>query len=96
MRWLAPHSLALVWVLGGVAAAHAGSEPSTVFVARRGWHIDIGMAVEDLQPPLNQAAAVLPGCAMFFLDSQTNIICWQKITTRRSSCRRSSPGPALC
>jgi hypothetical protein len=50
----------------GATAAHAGSEASTLYVARRGWHIDIGMAAADLLPPLNQAAAPLPGSRYVF------------------------------
>jgi hypothetical protein len=37
-----------------------------VFVARRGWHIDIGLAVEDLTAPLNAVAADLPGTRYLF------------------------------
>jgi hypothetical protein len=48
------------------SAANAGSDSSTIYVARRGWHIDIGMAAADLSPPLNQAAAALPGSKYVF------------------------------
>lgn len=33
---------------------------SILYVARRGWHIDIGVAAEELAPPLNQVALNLP------------------------------------
>lgn len=49
-----------------VSAATAGSDSSTLYVARRGWHIDIGMAAADLSAPLNQAAAPLPGSRYVF------------------------------
>jgi hypothetical protein len=47
-------------------AANAGAETSTVYVARRGWHIDIGVAAQELSPPLAQAAAELPGARFVF------------------------------
>src|SRR5579859_2801679 len=41
--------------------AHVGAAgASSVFVARRGWHIDIGLKVEDLGSPLASTAAQLP------------------------------------
>jgi len=54
------------------SAAYAGSEISSMaessilYVARRGWHIDIGVAAADLSPPLAQAAADLPGARFVF------------------------------
>ena len=66
----ARHALAAVLALYGAAAAHAGSDsltgPSTIFVARRGWHVDIGMAAADLSPPLTQAGAALPSARYVF------------------------------
>jgi hypothetical protein len=47
-------------------AAVADAADSTVYVARRGWHIDIGMAVADLAPPLNQVVPYLPGARYVF------------------------------
>jgi hypothetical protein len=32
-----------------------------VYVVRRGWHVDVGMALTDLQPPLQMVAAPFPG-----------------------------------
>jgi uncharacterized protein DUF2459 len=49
-----------------VSAANADSGTSTVYVARRGWHVDIGVAVADLAPPLNQALPALPGARYVF------------------------------
>jgi hypothetical protein len=37
-----------------------------LFVARRGWHIDIGLSVEDLTPPLTSLAAYLPEARYLF------------------------------
>jgi hypothetical protein len=38
----------------------------TVFVARRGWHIDLGFAVDELAPPLHAMADVFPGARYLF------------------------------
>jgi hypothetical protein len=51
----------------GTDAAAAGSEKSTVvYVVRRGWHMDVGFAAADLQPPLNSVAAQFPGVRYLF------------------------------
>jgi hypothetical protein len=43
------------------------SAPSPmIYVARRGWHIDIGFAQADLQPPLDSLAAEFPGVRYLF------------------------------
>jgi hypothetical protein len=60
------YALAAVLVFGFCSTANAGSDSSTIYVARRGWHIDIGMAAADLSPPLAQAAAALPGARFVF------------------------------
>jgi Protein of unknown function (DUF2459) len=60
------YALAAVLVFSSYSAANAGSGSSTIYVARRGWHIDIGMAAADLSPPLAQAAAALPGARFVF------------------------------
>jgi Protein of unknown function (DUF2459) len=39
---------------------------ATVWVARRGWHVDIGMEVADLQPPLASAALKLTAARYVF------------------------------
>ena len=45
----------------------AGSAKSAViYVVRRGWHIDIGFAAADLQPPLNAVAAQFPEVRYLF------------------------------
>jgi hypothetical protein len=39
---------------------------ATVYVARRGWHIDIGLAAADLSPPLDSIAKALPEARYIF------------------------------
>jgi hypothetical protein len=52
---------------GTDAVAGAGSAKSAViYVVRRSWHIDIGFAAADLQPPLNAVAAQFPGVRYLF------------------------------
>jgi Protein of unknown function (DUF2459) len=66
VSWLVRHALAAVLLFSFCSAANAGSHSSTIYVARRGWHIDIGVAAADLSPPLAQAAAALPGARFVF------------------------------
>jgi Protein of unknown function (DUF2459) len=63
---LARHAFAAVLVFSLSSAAKAGSDSSTIYLARRGWHIDIGVGAADLSPPLAQAAADLPGARFVF------------------------------
>jgi Protein of unknown function (DUF2459) len=65
VTWLARHCFAGLLLLCFGTAADA-ADPATIYVARRGWHIDIGVAALDLSPPLNQAAALLPGSRYVF------------------------------
>jgi hypothetical protein len=63
--------LAVVLAFCSVTAANAATdsstpESSTMYVARRGWHIDIGMAASELSPPLDQAVADLPNAKYVF------------------------------
>jgi hypothetical protein len=66
VKWTAQHLLAVLLALCPVAAANAAAESATIYLARRGWHIDVGMAATDLSPPLNQAATYLPGAKYVF------------------------------
>ena len=53
--------------LRGADPAEAGSAKSTViYVVRRGWHIDVGFAAADIQPPLNSVAEQFPGVRYLF------------------------------
>ncbi len=54
----------LLWAAPSPADSAEGA--SVVYAARRGWHIDIGLAVEDLAAPLNTIAADLPGVRYLF------------------------------
>jgi len=67
--------LALISLLGASRACIAqpsaasgadAASPTVVYVARRGWHIDIGLAAADLPPPLDSIAADLPGAGYIF------------------------------
>lgn len=61
-------------------AEAASAAESLVYIARRGWHIDVGFQASDLAPPLNGIAANFPGASgLFFgfgdrryLDSRRN------------------------
>ena len=59
-----PFAVILASCLTSVAIADSAT--STIYIARRGWHIDIGMAVTDLAPPLNQVVPDLPGTRYVF------------------------------
>ncbi|HEV7358047.1 MAG TPA: DUF2459 domain-containing protein [Steroidobacteraceae bacterium] len=66
MNRRAVYPFAALLALCMVSAAIADAGAATVYVARRGWHIDIGVAVADLAPPLNQVVAELPGARYVF------------------------------
>jgi hypothetical protein len=66
VTWPARHWVAALLLLCLSAAANAGADSTTIYLARRGWHIDIGMAAANLSPPLNQAAVALPGSQYVF------------------------------
>ena len=57
---------AVLLVAAVLAAGISSAAESTVFVARRGWHIDVGVAVEDLSPPLASAASHMPSARYVF------------------------------
>jgi hypothetical protein len=62
-----PLLMAQIGLAQSVASeAPAGSAESIVYVARRGWHIDVGMASADLTPPLDAVAADLPAARYVF------------------------------
>lgn len=56
------------YLLSGVTAwaAPAESAPAQVWVARRGWHIDLGLAVDGLSGPLTSVAAHFPAARFIF------------------------------
>ena len=64
---------ALLWLPSVGAAQDAGAgadadsaKSAVIYVARRGWHIDVGFAAADLQPPLNAVAAQFPQVRYLF------------------------------
>jgi Protein of unknown function (DUF2459) len=57
-------ALALLCTLAASVAQSA--DFSTVYIARRGWHIDIGLAVADLTMPLAAAVSELPRARYVF------------------------------
>jgi hypothetical protein len=71
LRWM------MLWI-GACAAAlfpapapaqNPASSPGpapVIYVARRGWHVDIGFAQADLQPPLSLLAEQFPGVRYLF------------------------------
>jgi hypothetical protein len=76
---LRKHWLALCLAASLLAAPYPGAAQSTVvqsspapqdsaviYVARRGWHVDIGFAAADLQPPLKSLIDEFPGAQYLF------------------------------
>jgi hypothetical protein len=60
----APHpSAAQAPVLQSAAVPH---DSAIIYVARRGWHVDIGFAAADLQPPLKSLLDEFPGAEYLF------------------------------
>jgi hypothetical protein len=62
----------LAWLFS-LALAQAGAncpapdaDGAIVYLARRGWHIDVGMAAADLSQPLNAVATDLPAARYIF------------------------------
>ncbi len=53
-------ALVILWGVSGTSIA------STVYVARRSWHVDVGIEVTDLAPPLAAVADALPGARYLF------------------------------
>ena len=63
--------IALIWASNssaGQSAAHAPQDAGSavIYVARRGWHIDVGLAAADLMPPLNAVADRFPDSRYIF------------------------------
>lgn len=53
--------LLILLLNSGLAAAS-----QSIYIARRGWHIDVGMAVEDLTEPLKSVVAQVPDARFAF------------------------------
>ena len=57
VRWVGM----LMWLLFGQASHAVPGSSDTVYVVRRGWHIDLGIAVRELAPPLHSVAREFAG-----------------------------------
>jgi hypothetical protein len=64
-------------------------------VARRSWHIDIGFAAAELQPPLNAVAAKFPGARFVFFGFGDQHYLEAKHPTPWVSLRALWPGAAV-
>ncbi|HEY2683494.1 MAG TPA: DUF2459 domain-containing protein [Steroidobacteraceae bacterium] len=49
-----------------LCALSSAVQASTLYVARRSWHIDVGLAVGDLDAPLSKVAARFPAARFIF------------------------------
>lgn len=49
-----------------VQASLAPQDSAVIYVARRGWHVDVGFAAADLQPPLRSLLDEFPGAQYLF------------------------------
>jgi hypothetical protein len=61
--------LGVAWAVASFTATAAANDDGlhTVYVIRRGWHVDVGVAVEDLHGPLYSVAASFPGARYLVL-----------------------------
>jgi hypothetical protein len=50
------------------AAAADAAKSVVIYVVRRGWHMDIGFAAGDLQPPLDAVVGQFPGVRYLFFS----------------------------
>ena len=53
------------------AGADAGADAAksiVIYVVRRGWHMDVGFAVDDLQPSLKEVVGQFPGVRYLFFS----------------------------
>jgi uncharacterized protein (TIGR02117 family) len=73
MRFALCSILTLVLIEGCAAMPHRAEKPTgataprtTIYMARRGWHVDIGFAVSDLEAPLAALAADFPNSQYLF------------------------------
>jgi hypothetical protein len=87
----APVLTLLLMLAGGTAAAQSlppSAEPSdgrtTIYVARRSWHVDVGFAAADVEPPLQLGLQALPGAAyVFFITNAVKHFKWEPRGKRR-------------
>jgi uncharacterized protein DUF2459 len=69
--------------------------PATIFVARRGWHIDIGFAVSDLRAPLKSLSEQLPGVKYLFFGFGDRHFLMAKNQNAPATLAALWPGPGL-
>lgn len=69
--------------------------PARIFVARRGWHIDIGFAVSDLSAPLNSLSEQLPGVKYLFFGFGDRHFLMAKNPDAPATLAALWPGPAM-
>jgi Protein of unknown function (DUF2459) len=55
-----------LFILPHELLAAADEVTGTIYVARRGWHVDVGYSARDLREPLRSLAAKLPKADYFF------------------------------
>jgi hypothetical protein len=68
---------------------------ATIFVARRGWHIDIGFAVSDLNAPLDSLSEQLPGTKYLFFGFGDRHFLMAKNPNAPATIAALWPGPGL-
>jgi hypothetical protein len=66
-------SILASWFIWSSACAHSVQPPvsqpresTTIYVVRRGWHVDVGFAASDMEAPLIAIAAKFPGVRYLF------------------------------
>ena len=80
---------------GAQASPPASADRTVVYVVRRSWHIDFGMAVAELQPPLNALAAKFPRARFVFFGFGDRHYLEAKHHTPWVSLRALWPGAAV-
>jgi len=63
---LAPLAALFLAANPGVAQSSPSGQSTVIYVVRRGWHIDVGFDVADLQSPLKSLATNFPGARYLF------------------------------
>jgi hypothetical protein len=66
LAWAMTPSMVLCAENGMQTTGGSPQESEFIYVARRGWHIDIGFAVNALEPPLQSVGAQFPGARYVF------------------------------
>jgi hypothetical protein len=67
----------------------------TIFVARRGWHVDVGFAAADLGAPLDSLAAQFPGAEYLFFGFGDRRYLMAKHQTLPAMLGALWPGPGM-